>query len=85
MTLIISISVIVILLIKNESLTLDKISNKNVFIKNVGLPDLAISTDYTYIRHRSLATSYDMFVDGPEHIELSSASFSISFKKDTND
>ncbi len=38
---------------------------KNMFVKTVGLPDLAISTETSYIRHRSLSDIFSIYsVDG---------------------
>ncbi|MEA2049798.1 MAG: hypothetical protein U9O56_03630 [Campylobacterota bacterium] len=51
---------------------------KNDFISVVGLPDLAISTEANYIRHRSLSDIKMIFIDGPEHIEYFPSSFTIN-------
>lgn len=51
---------------------------KNDFISVVGLPDLAISTEANYIRHRSLSDIKMIFTDGPEHIEYFPSSFTIN-------
>ena len=42
----------------------DMIKNKkNDFISLVGLPDLAISTEATYIRHRSMSSVFSIYKD----------------------
>ena len=51
------------------------IENKNLFIQVVGLPDLAISTEARYIRHRSLSDINSIFSDGPEHTEYAPSTF----------
>lgn len=38
---------------------------KRAFVTLVGLPDLAISTEADYIRHRSLSTYFSLFKEGP--------------------
>ena len=56
------------------------IEKKNLFVKTIGLPDLAISTEARYIRHRSLADINSIFSDGPEHIEYAPTTF-ITYKR----
>jgi len=51
------------------------IEKKNFFVKTVGLPDLAISTEARYIRHRSLSDINSIFSDGPEHLEYAPSTF----------
>ena len=48
---------------------------KNLFVQTIGLPDLAISTEARYIRHRSLSDINSIFSDGPEHIEYAPTTF----------
>jgi len=45
----------VIYLDQNRSLTKKDIQQKRSFVHTTGLPDLALSTDANYIRHRSLS------------------------------
>ena len=51
------------------------IEKKNLFVKIIGLPDLAISTEARYIRHRSLSDINSIFSDGPEHLEYAPSTF----------
>ena len=38
-------------------------AKKNNFVKKTGLPDLAISTEATYIRHRSMSDMFSIYKD----------------------
>jgi len=57
---------------------IDDKKDKELFVSIVGLPDLAISTKNSYIRHRSLTDIKTIFKDGPEHIEYSKVAFAIN-------
>ena len=61
------------------------IDDKNLFVKVIGLPDLAISTEARYIRHRSLSDINSIFSDGPEHIEFAPSTFITYVGKINND
>lgn len=49
--------------------------NKSLFVSRIALPDLAISTESSFIRHRSLQDSYSVFSDGAEHIDYFPTAF----------
>ena len=49
-----------------KSLTQKQIEQKEALLKVVGLPDLAISTEAMYIRHRTLSNTFSIFKDSPE-------------------
>ncbi len=51
------------------------IEEKQMFVKKVGLPDLAISTEAKYIRHRSLTDIFSMFNENPISISYFLTSF----------
>ncbi len=44
------------------------ISQKQIFVKYIGLPDLSISTEAKYIRHRSLSDLFSIFSEDPEGV-----------------
>ncbi|MEA3498540.1 MAG: hypothetical protein U9R16_05715 [Campylobacterota bacterium] len=72
----------VIILLNSASTQQNKIKyKKDIFVQTVGLPDLAISTEANYIRHRSLSDIYSVFQYGPEHTEFTPSSFSIYLGK----
>ena len=50
-------------LLNTKSITTDTLNQKLHFVKMTGLPDLAISTEATYIRHRSLSNIFEIFKD----------------------
>lgn len=52
-------------LYSNYKINEKKLEYKNIFVKSIGLPDLAISTEAMYIRHRSLSTVFSIFKDDP--------------------
>lgn len=49
----------------NKSLTKENLNKKDILLKVVGLPDLAISTEAMYIRHRTLSDIFSVFKDSP--------------------
>jgi len=67
-----------ILIVLNTTFTqkIETKQKKDLFVQTVGLPDLAISTEARYIRHRSLSDINSIFQDGPEHIEFAPSTFS---------
>ncbi len=71
--------VIEILYIKNQkSLSKNSINLKNDLVKIVGLPDLAISTEATYIRGRSLTSTFSIFRDDPSLLTYFPSTFIFS-------
>ena len=51
---------------------------KILFTQKTGLPDLSLSSQESYIRHRSLADVFSIYSNDATLREYSSASFSIS-------
>lgn len=48
---------------------------KNSFVKVVSLPDLAISSESPFIRHRTLATAFDIYRDDNGLLEYYPSTF----------
>lgn len=46
----------------------NNLSQKELFVKKIGLPDLSISTEAKYIRHRSLSDIFSIFSEDPEGV-----------------
>ncbi len=46
-----------------KSMTSETLNKKLTFIQKTGLPDLAISTEATYVRHRSLSDMFSIYKD----------------------
>ena len=59
-------------------ITKEILNKKNSFISLVQLPDLAISTEATYIRHRSLGTVFSIYKDDGTLREYFPSSYAIS-------
>ena len=57
------------------------IASKNNFIKVVGLPDLAISSEAHFVRHRSLSDTFSMFSNGPELLEYFPSTFTYNYSQ----
>lgn len=71
-----SIAIIQILYLSTtKSITNETLNKKKIFVKTVGLPDLAICTDANYIRHRSLADIFSIYKDDGNLREYLPATF----------
>lgn len=46
-----------------QSNSSETLSSKRAFVNLVGLPDLAISTETTYVRHRSMSDLFSIYKD----------------------
>jgi hypothetical protein len=68
-----------------KSLSQKQIKLKQDFVSLTQLPDLAISTEATYIRHRSLATTFDIYKDDGVLREYFVSSFVIMNSKVSNE
>jgi len=53
--------------------------DKKRFVLLSALPDLAISTEATYIRHRTLSNVFDIYKDDPILREYMLSTYSISY------
>lgn len=62
-------------LLKIEIATKKQLELKKNFIKTTTLPDLAISSETPYIRHRSLATPFDIYRDDTSLLEYYPSTF----------
>ncbi|QKF82796.1 hypothetical protein CRV08_03020 [Halarcobacter ebronensis] len=58
-----------------KSLKQTQIDEKLSLLKVTALPDLAISTEAMYIRHRSLADTFSIFKESPELREYFPSTF----------
>jgi len=68
----------VIYLQNNNSMTKEMKEAKIEFVQLVQLPDLAISTEATYIRHRSLADIFSIYKDDGNLREYFPSTFTYS-------
>ena len=62
----------------SKSTSADMLNSKKLFVELVGLPDLAISTEATYVRHRSLSTMFSIFKDDGSLREYFVSTYAIS-------
>ena len=62
-----------------KSMTSEMRDKKNIFVGLVGLPDLAISTEATYIRHRSMSDMFSIYKDDPTLREYFPSTYAISY------
>ena len=61
-----------------KTVTNETLNKKLQFVKFVGLPDLAISTEATYIRHRSLSDIFSIYKDDGTLREYFPTTYAIS-------
>jgi len=63
---------------QSKSLDENTLKKKEAFISMIGLPDLAISTEAMFIRHRSLSSVFAIFSESPELTEYFPSTFTYS-------
>ena len=81
----ISILFVLILFLQNfKTLNKNEIIDKNILVTHVSLPDLAISTEAMYIRHRSLADIFSYFKESPSLLEYFPSTFVYNYPKNIN-
>lgn len=56
----------ILYLYQTKSLSLEDIKDKNILVSSLELPDLAISTEAMFIRHRSLSDTFAIFKEDPQ-------------------
>lgn len=61
-----------------KSMSDEALSKKRIFVLKTGLPDLALSSETPYIRHRSVSDVFSVYGDDATLREYSRASFSTS-------
>ena len=69
---------------KYETINNTQKTNKNILIETHALPDLAISTEAMYIRHRSLSDIFSLFKESPSLLEYFPTSFVYNFSSNIN-
>lgn len=78
------------LLVESVYLSHDKsrssqvLEKKLAFVKMSGLPDLAISTEANYIRHRSLSDIFSLYKDDGTLREYFPSTYAISYSRIAN-
>ena len=80
--LILTLSIEVSYLTLYKSMSDEALSKKMEFVAKTGLPDLALSSETPYIRHRTLSNVFSIYKDDATLREYSYSSFAISnYKK----
>jgi len=69
-------------LYNTKSVTKKQLDKKLAFVKIVGLPDLAISTEAIYIRHRSLVDLFSIYKDDGTLREYFPSTFTYSYSQE---
>lgn len=67
-----------------KSMSSDLLKKKTAFVELVGLPDLAISTEATYVRHRSVSDIFSIYKDDGTLREYFPSTYAISHSHATN-
>jgi len=75
----------VLYLFNNNSMDSKLLNQKLTFVKITALPDLAISTEATYIRHRSLSTIFSIYKEDGDLREFAPSSFTFNNSRILND
>ena len=73
-----------IYLVSVKSMSSDLLKKKNAFVELVGLPDLAISTEATYVRHRSVSDIFSIYKDDGTLREYFPSTYAISHSHTMN-
>lgn len=83
-TLLSTLFILIIFLQNFKTLSNEDIKDKNILVSQVMLPDLAISTEAMYIRHRSLADIFSYFKESPSLLEYFPSTFAYNYSKSIN-
>jgi hypothetical protein len=83
-TLIFCLVFIVVYLQNTKSTTKQSLDKKLTFLKHSTLPDLAISTEASYVRHRSLSNVFSVYKDDGNLREYFPSTFTYSHSKIMN-
>lgn len=79
---ILTITIVQIIYIKEtKSLMQKEIEKKNIFVKVTSLPDLALSTEANYIRHRSISDIFSIYRDDGALREYTPSTYTYSLSK----
>ncbi len=64
-----------------KSMNDDMLSKKRTFVSVIGLPDLAISSQDSFVRHRSISDTFSIYANDGTLREYSNTTFAISHKE----
>lgn len=66
-------------LVNTKSISDESLNKKNLFVKITSLPDLAIATEATYTRHRSISDIFSIYKDDGSLREYFPTSFTYTY------
>ncbi|MEA3331332.1 MAG: hypothetical protein U9Q29_06525 [Campylobacterota bacterium] len=72
------IAVEILYLESEKSMSSDLLKKKIAFVELVGLPDLSISTEATFVRHRSMSDMFSIYKDDGTLREYFPSTYAIS-------
>lgn len=67
-----------------NGMTNDMLNSKLAFVELTGLPDLAISTEATYVRHRSMSNIFSIYKDDGTLREYFPSTFAYTHSNNIN-
>jgi len=70
---------------ETKRLTPNTIATKNIFVKVTSLPDLALCTETTYVRHRSISDLFSIYRDDGTLREYFPSTFTYAHSKVINE
>ncbi|MCW8894301.1 MAG: hypothetical protein OQK48_03355 [Sulfurimonas sp.] len=68
-----------------KSVSSEVLNYKRFFVEQIGLPDLAISTEANYVRHRSLSDMFGIYKDDASLREYFVSTFTYSHSNTINE
>lgn len=80
--LLIATTIQIIYIQQTKSLTQKSITKKNIFVQVTSLPDLALSTEANYIRHRSISDIFSLYRDDGTLREYTPSTYTYSLSKE---
>lgn len=78
------VTILLTFLFSFKTLNKEQIRDKNILVSSVMLPDLAISTEAMYVRHRSLSEIFSLFKESPSLIEYFPTTFVYNYSSSIN-
>lgn len=68
-----------------KSMSSEMLMSKRFFVEQTGLPDLAISTEANYVRHRSMSDMFSIYKDDGSLREYFVSTFAYSHSNNINE
>ena len=78
----IGITLQILYIYQTKTISQQTIDKKNIFVKVTSLPDLALSTEANYIRHRSISDIFSIYKDDGTLREYAPSTYTYSVSKE---